>query len=262
MPRHDPLDDATEHWFERDHYSLRAYVVNSRAISDESPDFVLIHGIGVSSKYFVPLAALLAEHGRVIVFDLPGFGGVPKPERVLYVEGFAAVVRSALDELGVARPVLIGHSMGAQVAVELCVQQPRFDGAVVLVGPVVEPCQRSTRTILRAFAKSSLRERPGAALRSIQGYLRTAPSWFITVFPAMMKYPIEHRITYLRGALAILRGEADLVCTRDWVTTLATAATRADVSISIVPGASHQFVVDHAPAVVRAALGVDARRPR
>ncbi len=46
----------------------------SAAPRDARPAFVLVHGIGVSSRYFHPVAAFLAEHGTVYAIDLPGYG--------------------------------------------------------------------------------------------------------------------------------------------------------------------------------------------
>lgn len=258
MARRDPLEALSEHWYVHDRYEVRVFEVESQVAGDV-PSFVLIHGIGVSSKYFRPLAEQLSEHGRVFVFDLPGFGGVPQPERSLYIEGFAAVLRTALDALDVDNPVIIGHSMGAQVAVELCIQAPRYSGSVVLVGPVVPPESRAARTVLFDFVRSCLHERLPAALRSVQGYIKAAPSWILTVFPAMLRYPIEHRIKYVTGRVAILSGSEDSLCTPDWVERLAAAAVKADVTTELVEGASHQFVVDHAFAVRDAALEVSAR---
>ena len=255
MPRVSPLDHLSEHWFIHDNYELRVYEVDSQRAGDV-PTFVLIHGIGVSSKYFGPLAERLSEYGRVLLFDLPGFGGVPQPERKLYIEGFASVVRNALDALGVENVVLVGHSMGAQVVVELGIQAPNYSGAIVLVGPIVPVGHRNTRVVLRDFVRSSVHERLPAAMRSIQGYVKAAPKWIATVFPAMLRYPIEHRIKYITGSIAILHGDQDLLCPVDWVEDLASRAEQADVTTHCVPGASHQFVVDHADVIVTAALAI------
>ena len=260
MARTDSLTGLSEHWFVNDRYELRAFEIDPQ-VDGDVPTFVLIHGIGVSSKYFAPLGVQLSAHGRVFVLDLPGFGGVPRPERKLYIQGFAAVVRSGLDALGVKDPVVIGHSMGAQVAVELAVAWPHLGGRLVLVGPVVPADRRNARTVLGDFIKSSVHERFAAALRSVQGYIRARPSWMATVFPAMLDYPIEQRIQYVKGRIAIVHGSRDVLCSSDWVDELAAAATEAQVTITLVDGASHQLVVDHAHHVVAAALDVAKAPP-
>lgn len=260
MARRRLRERLTEHRFGEGHKQVRAWEFArvTAGIDDDAnqPDFVLLHGLGVSSRYFVPLAEELAAFGRVFVFDLPGFGGVPHPSDPMTIEDFAATVRVALAEFGVERPVLVGHSMGAQVAVELVVQAPEHGGAVVLVGPIVCPDQRQRRTVLRAFLRSVAHERVPAALRSVQGYVRAAPRWVVEVFPAMMQYPIETKVAGLRGRVAILRGAQDRLCPDHWADRLAAAASGAQVQVATVEGAAHQVVVDHARVVVAAALDV------
>src|SRR5690554_522591 len=84
-----------------------------------SETVVLIHGIGVSARYFGPLVRELARTHRVLAPDLPGFGRSPRPREVLSIEDHAAVLAVLVtDHLGggrAGRPVLVGHSMGVQV---------------------------------------------------------------------------------------------------------------------------------------------------
>lgn len=245
---------SAEHWFVFEDYELR--ILEFDGPTGAVSTFVLVHGIGVSSLYMAPLADKLAEHGRVLLMDLPGFGGVPQPEADLDVAGFARVIRSGLTALNASQVVLVGHSMGAQFVVELALLAPEFAGRVVLVAPVVPPQSREARTVLADFVRSSFFERLPAAMLSVQGYLQTAPSWVAAVFPAMLEYKIEHRVEMLRGRLAILRGNQDVLCIEEWVEELAQAARGCEVTTTTVEGASHQVVVDHADWVVAAALSV------
>lgn len=79
---------------------------------------VLLHGFLESLEVWFGngFAQELAEHYRVIAIDLPGHG---KSECIGYVhrmERMAAVVKSLMDELGLRRYVMVGHSMGGYVA--------------------------------------------------------------------------------------------------------------------------------------------------
>jgi pimeloyl-ACP methyl ester carboxylesterase len=49
---------------------------------DATPPLVLVHGLAVSHRYLMPLAATLAGHHPVHVIDLPGFGLSGDPARV------------------------------------------------------------------------------------------------------------------------------------------------------------------------------------
>src|SRR4051794_31070845 len=61
-----------------------------------NPVFVLLHGIGMSHRYYRRLQRDLAGHGEVHSFDLPGFGAAAKPERQISVAEYAAVIAGAL----------------------------------------------------------------------------------------------------------------------------------------------------------------------
>ncbi len=102
------------------------------------PAVVLLHGLGsltnemTASGIIDPLAA---DH-RVIVFDRPGFGYSERPRgRIWTPAAQAALLRQALDKLGVSRPVIVGHSWGTMVALEMALRDPdRTAGLVLLAG--------------------------------------------------------------------------------------------------------------------------------
>ena len=99
---------------------------------DERPVLVCLHWLGGSGRSWDRLAAALAPHWRVLTVDLPGFGdaahrpGVPVAEMADHV---AAAVREAAP----ARWALVGHSMGAKVALALA--RRAEDGALGHPGP-------------------------------------------------------------------------------------------------------------------------------
>lgn len=209
------------------------------------PVFVLVHGLGVSSRYFVPLSELLAVHGRVVLLDLPGFAGLPRPARAFSIPDFADVTRKALNLLAVADPVLVGHSMGAQVVVELAASQPAYSSAVVLVGPVVNPAERKLPLLALRFLQSAVKESGLNALVAASQYVACGPTWFRDTVPAVLAYPIEERIRRLRARVVLISGDGDHVSPPSWRRELATDLTSArTVTIN---GAAHGVVFDHAP---------------
>ena len=103
-----------------------------------------MHGIGVSSRYFAPLERDLSRDAHVVAPDLPGFGRSRVPdEPALSVGEHADVLAALVEELALDRPVVVGHSMGAQFVTELAVRRPELVGGIVLLGPVTDPAARS-----------------------------------------------------------------------------------------------------------------------
>jgi pimeloyl-ACP methyl ester carboxylesterase len=204
--------------------------------------FVMVHGIGVSSDYFEPLAYALHEHGDVLLLDLPGFGGIARPERPLTIAGFANIVRAGLEIEGVEDPVLIGHSMGAQVVVDL-LSRDDIASHAVLVGPVVNPAEPSLAQQARRFFQSARHETRRVQLIAARGYVRCGPAWFIEVLPAMMRYPMREKLPQVKASTLLITGDHDTVVPPPWVEEMLTLLPRG--RHELIQGAAHNVVYEH-----------------
>jgi pimeloyl-ACP methyl ester carboxylesterase len=225
----------------------RAWFAPTGGMQRGRPVFVIIHGVGLSHRVYGDLATELSRHGAVIGVDLPGFGGLPTPHETLSVEDQAALVARLLARLGVRRYVVIGHSMGAQVALELSLIDPAGASALALVGPVVDPAGRSALMQGLALARDSAKEPPSTNLRVLRDYLACGMPWFLTQVREMLRYRTDERIELVGVPLLVVRGENDPIASQPWCDWLAARSPRG-VSAAI-PG--HRHVVAHtAPAAV------------
>lgn len=100
-----------------------------------TPPVVLLHGLGATSASFLPMFWDLARDHHVFAIDLPGFGESDKPLRPLHPEYFAAWLVAWLDAVGLARPHIIGNSMGGRVALEVGLRTPSRVDRLVLLAP-------------------------------------------------------------------------------------------------------------------------------
>lgn len=80
------------------------------------PAVVLIHGVSMSRRYFHKQFVPLSAQHRVIAVDLRGHGDSEKTEAGHTVPQYARDLRLFIEALGLARPVLLGWSMGGFVA--------------------------------------------------------------------------------------------------------------------------------------------------
>jgi pimeloyl-ACP methyl ester carboxylesterase len=98
------------------------------------PTVVFLHGAEHDHCVWVLQSRYLAHHGHsVLAVDLPGHGRSAGPA-LESVEAMADWVPALLDAAGVAKAILVGHSMGSLVAVECAARHPDRVAKIALVG--------------------------------------------------------------------------------------------------------------------------------
>src|SRR5215210_4397579 len=104
----------------------------SRAGSGPDP-VVSLHGITAQHRAFTTAARLVGPDRGLVGVDLRGRGDSDKPDSGYGLEAHASDVVRVLDHLGLASAVLVGHSMGAFVALETALAYPERVRALVLL---------------------------------------------------------------------------------------------------------------------------------
>ena len=96
---------------------------------------VLIHGFGDHLLGWRSVFDGMAERYGVVAFDLPGFGVSQKPDTVYTLDAMTRWVGSFLDRYTSGTVVLVGHSMGGELAASVALSFPDRVGALVLIAP-------------------------------------------------------------------------------------------------------------------------------
>jgi len=95
---------------------------------------LLIHGNASSARWWDELVPMLTRSHRVIRIDLLGYGRSAKPADSSYaLPSQAGRIGTAMDRLGVARVVAVGHSSGGAAATALAERRPDLVAALVLI---------------------------------------------------------------------------------------------------------------------------------
>lgn len=217
--RHPPQGSFMEVDGVRLHYSDRG----------EGSPVVLIHGNAVTGDDWntsgVAELLLRANH-RVIIFDRPGFGYSERPRGHLWTAAQQAeLLHKALRQLGVERPVVVGHSWGTIVALALAERHQAEIAGLVLLSGYYFWTLRPDALLVAAGALPVLGDVLRYTVSPLLGWLQMpllkwamfsparVPARFQAEYsPAMALRPSQIRATSVDGALMIpgalaLRGD-------------------------------------------------------
>jgi non-heme chloroperoxidase len=106
-----------------------------RGNADGTP-VVMLHGVTDSWRSFEHVLPHLPDSIRAIAVTLRGHGDAPKPDAGYLIEDFAEDVVDLLDDLGIGRAIVVGHSMGSWVAQRVAINHPERLLGLVLAGSV------------------------------------------------------------------------------------------------------------------------------
>jgi pimeloyl-ACP methyl ester carboxylesterase len=201
------------------------------------PGVLLVHGIGVSGRYFAPLVHALSGTHHVTVPDLPGFGSSSRPRPALSIIEQAIALETALHLKDRTGLVVLGHSMGSQVATELAARNPGLARGLILIGPVTEPPAHPVRQFWRLM-RDLPREPARINAVVLRDYVRGGVRSFASTLPRMLEYPLAERLSAVSAPLVLMRGEHDPISSLPFLHRLAAAAP-GGARVVQIPGAAH-----------------------
>ena len=168
-----------------------------------------LHGFGLSGRYLLPTAELLAGEFRTLVPDLPGFGRSGRPRQPLDVPELAQAAAAFLDDRGIEKVTLVGNSMGCAVICEFAHLYPERLERAVLVAPAGGLHNQPLRRALRQLARDGIREPLGLMQVAVPDYLRFGVPSTLRMFRALTRYPALDRLLQLHIPTLVVLGSAD-----------------------------------------------------
>jgi 3-oxoadipate enol-lactonase len=95
------------------------------------PPLVFLHGIGGAARAWRGQLGFFKDRYRAIAWDMPGYGG-SAPLPTVSIAALADALQDFLQQVGAAKPILVGHSIGGMIVQQLLAKNPGIAGAVVL----------------------------------------------------------------------------------------------------------------------------------
>jgi pimeloyl-ACP methyl ester carboxylesterase len=102
-----------------------------------TPPLILVNGWTGDHRIFTPQIAHFAKSRRVVAINLRGHGASDAPKQEYTMAGFADDIAWQCAELGLHRPVVIGHSLGGAISLELCGRYPELASGLVMIDSIV-----------------------------------------------------------------------------------------------------------------------------
>ncbi len=203
-----------------------------------APPVVLVHGV-ISSRYLLPTVRELARFTRVLVPDLPGvrapwWSGVPA------FAGHADAVAEAIVDWGGSPVTVVGHSLGAEVVVELARRHPSLVQRAVLIGPTGDPSAGGVFGVWKRWMSCAVSEPLPFNLLTLTEPARIGPLRMAALLRRSFQDPVEAKLPDLRCPTVLVRGERDLVAPAGWLERMARQIP--DARIVTVAGSSHTLV--------------------
>ena len=190
---------------------VRAGDVRVRAVRAGTGDttLLLLHGWGESLLAWRNLVDPLAEHYRVLAIDLPGMGLSDKPAGPYDLAAMTRRLADLLDHETSGPVVVVGHSMGGELAAALAIAHPERVVAAVLIAPA-------------GYALSPALDSLTGRTADLLGWLNVAVGYVVPLHdPAWLDEPAERRAydpmadpAYRAAATVVLR-QFDFAALRD-----------------------------------------------
>jgi 2-hydroxy-6-oxonona-2,4-dienedioate hydrolase len=221
--------------------------IHARVSVDPTPSgsllpVVLVHGIGVASRFMVPIAELLAPYHSIYAPDLPGFGESEKPTHALSLVKLTDALAGWTRVIRLEGAAFVGNSFGCQIVADLAVRYPELVERVVLQGPTIDPRGRQAWRQIARLLRNSRHEPLSHGLISAQEYPRCGFRRLAQTFRYALEDRIEEKLPHIRVPALVVRGSKDPIVPQRWAEEAARLLPMG--RLVVVPGAPHTLVYD------------------
>ncbi|MEJ1155620.1 MULTISPECIES: alpha/beta fold hydrolase [Microbacterium] len=242
LPRK-PASRLAEKWTHVD--DVDVFYRESPVVPADSRVMAHIHGFGLSGRYLLPTAEILADDFHTYVPDLPGFGRSGRKKGMLDIPELAHATASFLDDRGVDKATLVGNSMGCPVIIEFAHHYPDRIDRAVLVSPAGGAFNQPLRRAIGQLSKDAVREPTRMATVAVPDYLRFGVPSTVRLFKALTQYPSLQRLLELRIPTLVVLGEHDPLLPHAHRIDEVASQVDSHVLVVLLEGAAHAINFSH-----------------
>lgn len=203
--------DTLIHKWLRVPYALYVHT-HKRSIKKPRATVLFLHGIGNTGDAWREVMKDMPDDIRVIVIDLLGFGQSPRPDWAIYnAKTQARSVAATFLKLGITQPIIVvGHSLGALVAIEITKRYPVAVRSLILCSPPFYRASEEKRQLLPSY---------DLLLKQVYSLAKRHPRQFLAISQLAVKlglvnssYNVTHETTpvYMNALTASIINQTTL----------------------------------------------------
>ena len=226
---------------------------------------LLLHGAGGNQGVFGGVFENIGDRHSVVAFDQPGHGRSGALDSLGNIEAMAKFTRELVGALGVAKPVVLGHSMGGAVAIQYALTYPDALRALVISASSIrfdsiDATIEATRLVAEGKARRPfVREfyapdtQPEVMHRGCLEDIKTDPRTQLGDLIACRDWSGDHDVESIAVPTLLVRGEHEFEAIVSGCDELANRIEGARVVV--IPGAGHKLPIEQPEALTEAVVG-------
>lgn len=217
----------------------------------ESPPVVLLHGLSISSRYMMPLAREVARWSLVHAVDLPGFGLSGNPPAILGIPELTDATAAWIDANDLAPAIVLGNSVGSQIAVDLAARYPDRVAGIVLTGLALGGQRRGVLSQAARALIDAPREPLSLWPMQARDFIRAGPLRVLRTFRLAYDDGMSDAVALVSAPTLVVQGTRDPLDDPEWNRSLVDRL--ANGRLAVVPGGTHALPMSR-PIILAALL--------
>lgn len=226
---------------------------------DRGATLVCLHGAGGNQGVFDGVFGALEERHSLVAFDQPGHGRSGSLDSLADIHAMARFTREFLAALGIARPSVLGHSMGGMVAIQYALSYPdEVAGLVLSASPAVlgglDEVIEATRQITEGKARRQFRREmyspeatPEIMQKGFMEDMKTDPRAQLGDMIACRDWSGTADVSAISVPTLVVRGADEFDAVADPVDAL--AETIPGARHAVIPAAAHKLPIEQPAAL-------------
>ena len=114
----------------------------------KGPAIILIHGLGLRSESWIEQIKILKKNYTIYSLDLPGHGQSKLLSQEKFtLKGFCSEITKFMKLLDICKPIMIGHSLGALITIEIAGNNPKILKSGIAISSVYKRSKEALRKV-------------------------------------------------------------------------------------------------------------------